>query len=146
MKQRHAVIILLALILTSGLTSFRSYRAMERLVTNDMKNALTQTLAEQQSDVISCDTIRAFNSHLKLEQLRGRATLVVDTRRCYGHCSAAVIFAMSEQRPAFVLWVISMLWAAFCLYRRPKMALAGMPSYGGLSFSEKEGRFFDANG
>ena len=146
MKQKHSVIILLVLIMASGLTSLRSYQAMERLVTSDMSSALAQTLEEQQSDVISCDTIRVFNSHLKLEQLRGRATLIVDTHRCYGHCSTATIFAMSEQRPAFVLWVLSMLWAAFCLYRRPKIALAGMPQYGGLSFSEKEGRFFDANG
>lgn len=119
---------------------------MERLVTDDMNNALSQTLAEQQSDVISSDTIRVFNSHLQLEPLRGKALLVVDTRRCYAQCSAATIFAMSEQRPAIVLWLLSMLWAAFCFLRRPKMALAGMLQYGGLAFSEKEGRFFDANG
>jgi hypothetical protein len=36
MKQKYAVVILLALIVASGLTSFRSYRATERVVAEDM--------------------------------------------------------------------------------------------------------------
>ena len=73
MKQKYAVVILFSLICASGLTSFASYRATERVVAEDMTNALTKALAEQQSDVISSDTIRVFNSYLKLEQLRGHA-------------------------------------------------------------------------
>ena len=79
MKQRHAVIILFALIVVTGLTSFSSYRATERLVENDMKTALTKTLAAQGSDVISSDTIQVFNSYLQISQLRGKALLAVDT-------------------------------------------------------------------
>ena len=149
MKQRHAVIILLSLIMASGLTSFQSYQATERLVTSDMNQALAQTLAEQQSDVISCDTIQVFNSHLQLSQLRGKAMLAVDTRqkefRCYARCSAATIFSMSEQRPAMALWTMAMLWAAFCFFRRQKKVFPAI-QYGGLSYSEREGRFFDAKG
>ena len=52
MKQKHAVILLFALIIVSGITSFSSYQATERMITEDMKSALTKTLAEQQSDVI----------------------------------------------------------------------------------------------
>ena len=157
MKQRHMVIVLLALIAASGLTSFQSYRATERLVTEDMKQALAQTMAEQQSDVISCDTIQVFNGHLQLEQLRGKAMLVVDTRRqtgktagfqCVPQCSAATIFAMSEQRPAMALWMLAMVWTAICFYHRRKALplLAGMTNYGGLHYAEAEGRFFDAHG
>ena len=61
MKQKYAVVILLALICASGLTSFKSYRVTERVVTEDMTCALTKALAEQQSDFISTDTIRSFN-------------------------------------------------------------------------------------
>ena len=81
MKQKYAVVILFSLICASGLTSFNSYRATERVVAEDMTNALTKALAEQQSDVISSDTIRSFNIYLKLEQLRGHAVLAVTTRQ-----------------------------------------------------------------
>ena len=122
MKQKYAVVILLALICASGLTSFRSYQATERIVAEDMAYALTKALAEQQSDVISSDTIRVFNSYLKLEQLRGNAVLAVTTRqerlqagdhqsgtglRCEARCSVATIFLLSDQRPASVLWTMA---------------------------------------
>ena len=140
------------LIAASGLTSFSSYSATERLVEDDMSQALALALDEQQSDVISADTIRVFNSHLQLEQLRGHATLAVDTRqkgfRCEARCSAATIFSMSEQRPALALWMLAMLWAGFCFYRRRQVIplLTDRRQYGGLSYSEAEARFFDAEG
>ena len=152
MKQKYAVIVFLVLIAASGLTSFSSYSATERLVEDDMSQALALALDEQQSDVISADTIRVFNSHLQLNQLRGHAMLAVDTRqkgfRCEAKCSAATIFSMSEQRPALVLWMTAMLWAVFCFYRRKQVIpmLTGVQHYGGLNYAESEGRFFDAEG
>ena len=152
MKQKYAVIVFLVLIAASGLTSFSSYSATERLVEDDMSQALALALDEQQSDVISADTIRVFNSHLQLERLRGHAMLAVDTRlkgfRCEAKCSAATIFAMSEQRPALALWMLAMLWAGFCFYRRRQVIplLADRHQFGGLSYSETEARFFDAEG
>ena len=114
MKQKYAVIILFALIVASSMTSLSSYQATERIVTEDMESALTKALAEQQSDVISTDTIRVFNSFLTIEQLRGNAVLAVTTRqdglRCEAKCSAATIFSMSDQKPASVLWTIAFLW------------------------------------
>ena len=150
MKQKYLVIVLLGLIAVSGATSFKSYQATERLVEDDMSQALASALAEQQSDVISADTIRVFNSHLQLEQLRGHAMLAVDTRqkgfKCVAKCSTATIFAMSDQRPASILWMLTLLWAGFCFYRhRHQMPLlAGMTPYGGLNYAESEGRFYDA--
>ncbi len=78
MKQRYTVIVLFALILMSSLTSVDSYRSTSRMVSEDMDRALTLTMLEQQSDVISPDTIRKFNSHLQIAELRGKATLAVD--------------------------------------------------------------------
>ena len=152
MKQKYAVIVFLMLIGASGLTSFSSYSATERLVEDDMSQALALTLDEQQSDVISADTIKVFNSYLQLDALKGQAMLAVDTRqkgfRCEARCSMATIFSMSEQRPALALWMLAMLWAAYCLYRhrREMPLLAGLQEYGGLSYAETEGRFFDAEG
>ena len=77
MKQRHAVIVLFALIIASSVTSFSSYSSTSRLVSEDMDRALALTMQEQQSDVISQDTIQVFNSHLQMEALRGKAVLAV---------------------------------------------------------------------
>ena len=158
MKQRYTVIVLFALILMSSLTSVDSYRSTSRMVSEDMDRALTLTMLEQQSDVISPDTIRKFNSHLQIAELRGKATLAVDVRarqfRAYAHCSEATIFSLSDQRPAALLWVLTGFWAMFILYRnRQKRAvehlLLSVPSglsYGGLVYSEEEGRFYAADG
>lgn len=152
MKQKYMVMVLLALIGAAGLTSFHSYRATERLVTSDMNQALALALAEQKTDVINGDTIQVFNSYLQLEQLKGQAVLAVDTRQhgfhCYAQCSTATIFSMSEQRPTLALWTLAMLWAAFCFfYRQRKIPLlTGLQQYGGLNYSAREGRFFNAQG
>ena len=152
MKQKYLVIVLFGLIAVSGATSFSSYRVTERLVEDDMSQALASALAEQQSDVISADTIRVFNSHLQMEALRGQAMLAVNTKqkgfKCEARCSAATIFAMSDQRPASVLWTVTLLWAVFCFYRHRRQIslLAGMSQYGGLTYAESEGRFYAADG
>ena len=158
MKQRYTVIVLFALILMSSLTSVDSYRSTSRMVSEDMDRALTLTLLEQQSDVISPDTIRKFNSHLQIAELRGKATLAVDVRarqfRAYAHCSEATIFSLSDQRPAAILWMLTGFWAMFVWYRRRQRIAVGhlllsVPSgcsYGGLVYAEEEGRFYGANG
>ena len=61
MKQRYAVVVLFALIMASSLVSLTSYRATEQLVAEDMNQALSKALDEQQSDMISADTIQVFN-------------------------------------------------------------------------------------
>ena len=148
MKQKYAVVILLGLIVASGLTSFRSYRATERVVAEDMACALTKALDQQHSDVISSDTIRVFNSYLKLDELRGNAVLAVTTRqnglRCEPKCSVATIFAMSDQRPASILWTIALVWGFYCFWYYRKQV--NLVAFGGLAYSEAEGRFYDAKG
>lgn len=152
MKQQYLVIVLFVLIVASCATSLGSYRAMERLVADDMSQALSSALAQQQSDVITQDTIRTFNSNLQIAELRGKATIAVDTKgrefKAYARCSEATIFSLSDQRPTMVLWTITLLWAAFCFYRHRKdmMQMAGMLQYGGLCFAEAEGTFYDAKG
>ena len=122
MKQKYAVIILFALIVASSMTSLSSYQATERIVAEDMKSALTKTLAEQQSDVISTDTIRVFNSFL----------------------TTATIFSMSDQKPASVLWTIALLWGLYCFWRYRKNE--PLIAFGGLAYSEIDKRFYNAKG
>ena len=73
MKQKYAVVMLFALIIASSMVSLTSYKTTEKLVTEDVNQALAKALDEQQSDVISADTIQVFNSHLQIEGLRGNA-------------------------------------------------------------------------
>ncbi len=163
MKQKYLVIVLFVLIVASGATSFGSYRATERLIEHDMSQALTSALAKQQSDVITQDTIRTFNSHLQIAELRGKATIAVDTKgqkfKAYACCSEATIFSLSDQRPTAILWTLTLLWAAFCFYRHRQnvmpysdpgaecgVAMAGMLQYGSLCYAEAEGTFYDVQG
>ena len=161
MKQKYLVIVLFVLIVASGATSIRSYRTTERLVERDMSQALSSALAKQQSDVITQDTIRSFNSYLQIAALRGKAILAVDTKgqqfKAYARCSEATIFSLSDQRLSTLLWTLTLLWAAFCIYRRRQqviqlsdlgsecgVAIAGMLQYGGLCYAE--GMFYDTRG
>ena len=145
MKQQYAVIVLFALIVASTLTSLDSFRSTRRMVNEDMDRALAITMQEQQSDVISVDTIRVFNSHLQMEALRGQAVLTVDTKNGFSprpQVSTATIFSLSDQRPSMVLWSMVLLWGLFCLYQHRKRLSMGL--YGGLAL--QEGRFIDAKG
>mgnify|MGYP002626274237 FL=1 len=157
-QQRYAAVVLFALIIASSLTSIGSYSSTSRLVNEDMDRALALALKEQQSDVISQDTIRTFNSHLQIAELRGKATLAVDTRskkfKAYAHCSEATIFSLSDQRPATVLWLLTGFWAMLTWYRR-RQSLMGEPlavaiakgsAFGGLTYSEADGCFYCADG
>ena len=152
MKQQYAVIVLFALIIASSMTSIGSYSRASRLVNEDMDRALALALEEQKNDVISQDTIRTFNGHLQIAELRGKATLAVDTRgkkfKAYAHCSEATIFSLSDQRLASVLWIITIGWGMFWFYRRRKFEplLAGMTHFGGLRYSESENRFYAKDG
>ena len=145
MKQKYAVVVLFALIIASSMVSLTSYKTTEKLVTEDVNQALAKALDEQQSDVISADTIQVFNSHLRMEALRGRAVLAVDTKR--GFClrpqvSTATILSLSDQRPAMVLWSMALLWGLFCMYRYQRSMTMGL--YGGMML--QDGRFVNAKG
>ncbi len=145
MKQRYAVVVLFVLITASGMVSLTSYKTTEKMVTEDVNQALAKALDEQQSDVISADTIQVFNSHLQIEGLRGNAILAVDTKK--GFCprpqvSTATILSLSDQRPSMILWSMAMLWGLFCLYQHRRNVTLGL--YGGLAL--QNGHFVDARG
>jgi hypothetical protein len=152
MKQKYLVLVLFSLIIASSVTSLSSYRATEQIVESDLNQALNQALAEQQSDVITQDTIRTFNSHLQIAELRGKATIAVDTKgrqfKAYASCSQATIFSLSDQRPTAILWTITLLWATFCVYRfRQHTGQASRPlQFGGLSFADDEKTFYNVQG
>ena len=145
MKQRYVGVVFLALTIASGMMSLNSYKATEVLVTADMNQALAKALEEQQSDVISADTIQVFNSHLQIEGLRGNAVLAVDTKKGFRprpQVSTATILSLSDQRPSMILWSMALLWGLFGLYQHRRLSVLGL--YGGLAL--QEGRFVNAKG
>ena len=100
MKQhRLAIIVLLALIAVSCLTGYSSYSYTSRMVNEDMNRALSLALEQQQSRVITQDTIRMFNNNLHIADLRGQATLSVETCgqefKAYARCSEATVLGLS---------------------------------------------------
>lgn len=145
MKQQYAVVVLFALIIASSMVSLTSYKTTEKLVTEDVNQALAKALDEQLSDVISADTIQVFNSHLQIEGLRGNAVLAVDTKKGFRprpQVSTATILSLSDQRPSMILWSMVLLWSLFCLYQHRRLSALGL--YGGLAL--QDGRFINAKG
>jgi DNA-binding response OmpR family regulator len=145
MKQRFPIVVLFALIVASSLFSLNSYRTTELMVTEDMNQALAKALEEQQSEVISADTIRVFNNYLQTEDLKGKAVLALDTEKGFQprpQVSTATILALSDQRPSMVLWSMVVLWGMYCLYQHRRRVTMGM--FGGLAL--QEGSFVDAKG
>ena len=127
------------------MVSLTSYKATEELVTKDMNRALAKALDEQQSDVISADTIQVFNSYLQIEGLRENAVLAVDTKkgfRPHPQVSTATILSLSDQRPSMILWSMVLMWGLFCLYQHRRLSALGF--YGGLAL--QNGRFVNAKG
>ena len=127
------------------MVSLTSYKTTEKMVTEDVNQALAKALDEQQSDVISADTIQVFNSHLQIEGLRGNAILAVDTKkgfRPHPQVSTATILSLSDQRPSMILWSMVLLWGLFCLYQHRRLSALGL--YGGLAL--QDGRFINAKG
>ncbi len=127
------------------MTSLDRFRTTSRIVAEDMDQALAKTLEEQQSDVISADTIRVFNSHLQMKELRGKAVLTVDTKRDFRprpQVSAATILSLSDQRPSMVLWSMVLFWGLYCIFQHRKRMTIGM--YGGLAL--EDGQFIDTKG
>lgn len=145
MKQRLPIVVLFALIVASSLFSLNSYRTTEVMVTEEMNQALAKALEEQQSEVISADTIRVFNNYLQTEDLKGKAVLALDTEKGFQprpQVSTATILALSDQRPSMVLWSMVVLWGMYCLYQHRRRVTMGM--FGGLAL--QEGSFVDAKG
>ena len=145
MKQRLPIVVLFALIVASSLFSLNSYKTTELMVTEDMNQALAKALEEQQSEVISADTIRVFNNYLQTEDLKGKAVLALDTEKGFQprpQVSTATILALSDQRPSMVLWSMVVLWGMYCLYQHRRRVTMGM--FGGLAL--QEGSFVDAKG
>ena len=158
MKHYHPFIVFMMLIVPSVVVGIRDYKTTERSIEHDLQQALAQTLQEKQSDVITADTIRTFNSHLQWAELRGVAVLSLSTKKeklqLQANCSALTIWQLSDQRPSMALASMALVWAMGCgLHRRrpatkDALGLSKKPvvntdkGFGGLTL--KGDRFFNS--
>ena len=159
MKRRHAVIVVLCLILSSLVTAISSFNTAKGLAYEQLDYALKQTLSEQQDDVITPDTIRQFRAHISIEALRKDSQIVVrstpEQKIVYrAECSALSIFNLSDQRLSLMLLLSAMLWSSMFLFRRKASEISTISAspitqhtnYGGIFFDETAENFYDNTG
>lgn len=151
MKPYASIIVFALLVLSSSVASIGSYCATEKQIARDLNQALALTLKEKCDNVITPDTIRTFNNHLQLTALRGKAVISVAARqkdfRCYAHCSAATVFAISDQRLPMTLVSLAMLWIIISTvyFRRYKPTDNNTQCYGGLVFNAADNQFYNTH-
>lgn len=160
MKRRHAVIVVLCLILSSVISAISSFNNAKGLAYEQLDFALQQTLSEQQSNVITPDTIRQFRAHIPIEALRKDSSIVVKSSTNHkieysAECSAFTILGLSDQRPSLILLLFAILWSSMFFYRQKSHAQIISPhtfpnkcnnNYGGIFFDETAANFYDGIG
>ncbi len=164
MKPYHPIILFVLLIGSSIFTSWYNYRCAERAVINDMNRALTLTLTENKSLMITPDTIATYREHLQLACLRDKSIISYDMGsrgdglrsrsmtwndgkkkqafQCYANCSMATVWGLSDQRLAIALALMSLVSLAFSLRRRPEPIMQTM-LIGGMTWDKDLHRFYD---
>ncbi len=164
MKPHLSIIVLLIIVCGAVAAGRHGYNSTRADIVADMDQALEQTLAKKREAWITPDTIADYRSHLKIAGLRRSSVIyyAMDARQNglqsrtmtwhngkgeslrfqgYANLSAASVFAMSDQRPAMLLSMAAMLWAAFSvMYFRRRHE--GMVVVGGLMMDNRSRRFF----
>lgn len=141
LKPYHAITVVALLFAGSVWASYSSYRHTRQEIVNDMNQALALTLSEKQEGWITPDTIQNYRSHLRIEMLKEKSFVYYalddkDRGLCsrkmkwqknsrplefqsYANCSAASVFALSDQRAGGVMSLLTIFSAvAFLLYFR----------------------------
>lgn len=145
----------------------------------DLEQALHRTMACRGVEVMRRDSVRAykamahhdasaltimledktFRSYLEHDAIRNVAYIACEVRARDGAydvsfrgdapCSASMLFALSDQRPALVLSIMaamSLLWSLRPLRRRTVPQLCATGAYGGLRYDDASDRFVTAQG
>lgn len=139
------LIVFLLIVLTAICSSVCSYRSAERIIRQDVTQALEKTLVKMSSDVVTADTIRCYRAHITIAEVRDTASISVSTERkgnrymqkltAESNCAIPVVFMLSDQRASASLLFLGLLWLlASSLYlrkNRPLLLQHGF-AYGGL--------------
>ncbi|MBR1667237.1 MAG: helix-turn-helix domain-containing protein [Bacteroidaceae bacterium] len=158
------LVVFMFLVASAVLTSLGSAQLKAMSIEDDVETALSQTLAERQSNVVDADTIRVYRSYISIPEVRDTASISVKTvyrnhqdvavLEAKAGCSFLTVFALSDQRPAGALVVLAILWAIGCCWykkRHPEVNFVAAKSddhiaFGGLSFIPENKTFLTDEG
>lgn len=127
--------------------SINSYHQTERLITQDVNQALEQVLVKMPDNVVTTDTIRCYRNYLTIAELKDTAGIAMRTICKEGrletklvaeaNCGFSTTFMMSDQKTSGALFMFGVLWLLGSLWyvQRNKAELIGQGlSYGGIVF------------
>lgn len=146
--KKFPFIVFCIIILSALCTGMRSYNDAECMISEDVNNALSQTLAQMPGNVVSADTIRCYRNYITIASLKDTAGIAMRTIRRYGkletvlvadaNCDALTILKLSDQRASAMLLCFGLLWMIGSMWyarkRKPQLLVEGL-SYGGIVYS-----------
>ena len=90
-------VVFVFLIASAVLSSLGSAQLKARSIEDDVEAALSQALAERQSNVVDADTIRVYRSYISIPEVRDTASISVKTIQCNNQ-DIAVLEAKAKPR------------------------------------------------
>lgn len=149
--KKFPLIVFCLIILSALCTGLRNYNDAEYKITEDVNNALSQTLAQMPGDVVSTDTIRCYRNNLTIAALKDTACIAMRTVRRHGkletelvadaNCDALTILRLSNQKASATLLGIGLLWLLGSVWytrrHRPLLIVEGL-SYGGIVYTGEQ--------
>lgn len=144
-------VVFLCILFTALCSSVCSYHAAERLIHQDVSQALAKTLACQSGNVVTADTIRCYRSHITIAEVRDTASISIRVARkgnleipkltAEANCSFPVIFMLSNQKPSALLFCLGLLWlicSSLYLRRNHPQLFNSSHVYGGLILHDQQ--------
>lgn len=164
MKNYHAILVFLGLLIPSIVSSWYNYDHTKGQLLSDMDQALEKTLDLQTSIEITPDTIRNYLSNLQIPELRGHSFVYYamdgkpssicskrqvwsnGSEECeyqsYASLSAFDILGLSDQRLPLTLLSLPFLWGLFSIFWFLRTYIVEAVSVGGISLIDD--RFYNS--
>lgn len=163
MKNYHAILIFLGLLIPSIISSWHSYGQAKGQLLNDMDQALEKTLTQQTSIEITPDTIQNYLANLQIPELRDHSFVyyAMDSKpsaicgkrqlwsngqdeceyQSYASLSVFEILGLSDQRLPMSLFSLSLIWGLFSIFWVRRTPIVEVVSVGGISLIDD--RFYN---
>lgn len=155
MKNYHAILVFLGLLIPSIVCSWHNYDQTKGQLLSDMDQALEKTLDLQSSIEITPDTIQNYLANLQIPELKdhsfvyyamdGKPGAICSKRQVwsngldeceyqsYASLSVFDILGLSDQRLPFSLLSLPLLWGLFSIFWFRRSPVVDVVSIGGIS-------------
>jgi len=150
LKPYTSIIVVLFFAISSAIASIGSYDDARNEALKDLSQALSVTLEEQKSDVITADTIKIFNSHLQISELKEQSFIACSPQgELRAYCSPLTIWRISDQRLSAIFGGLAIFWAissVFYYRRRTKIEVGKADFFGGIRYDSASNSFYNSCG